>query len=228
MQRLAGVERVIAKEDPLPEFDFVAPLMSLPLILGTTVDSIPAEVPYLSADPALVQKWKQEIASFQGFKVGVVWQGSRKFQTDRLRSFALAEMEPLSQVPGVRLFSLQKGAGSEQLALCHSLFAIKDLGARLDETTGAFLDTAAVMTLLDLVITSDTASAHLAGALGLETWVALPHTAEWRWLSGRHDSPWYPTLRLFRQTQAGQWGDVFARMAAELRASGRWPVASGQ
>lgn len=216
LSRCQGVDAVVGKDDPLPSFDAVAPLMSLPHILGTTLDTIPAEVPYLLANPELVERWELEIRSFHGFRVGVVWQGSKRFQTDRLRSFPLAQIEPLAQVPGVRLFSLQKGPGSEQLSLAHQLFAIKDLGSRLDEVQGAFCDTAAVMSHLHLVIASDTAVAHLAGALGRPVWLALPHTAEWRWLIGRDDSPWYPTMRIFRQGRPGDWETVFARMAEEL------------
>jgi hypothetical protein len=128
----------------------------------------------------------------------------------------LAEFAPLAQVEGVRLFSLQKGHGVEQLA--DAPFAIEDLGSRLDETTGAFEETAAVVRNLDLVITSDSSLVHLAGALGAPTWLALGHSPDWRWLLEREDSPWYPTVRLFRQSGAGDWAGVFARIAAELSA----------
>jgi hypothetical protein len=146
------------------------------------------------------------------FKIGVAWQGSPGHKKDRQRSFRLAELEPLSRVPGVRLFSLQKGFGAEQLADGSCGFPILDLGSGLEN----LMDTAAAIKALDLVITADTALAHLAGALGAAVWVALPVAADWRWLLGRDDSPWYPTMRLFRQARWGDWRELFERMAARL------------
>ena len=122
----------------------------------------------------------------------------------------------LAQLPNVRLISLQKGLGSEQLAAVAGKLDVVDLGPDFDSGRGAFLDTAAVMASLDLVITSDTSIAHLAGGLGAGVWVALSAMTEWRWLVDRQDSPWYPTMRLFRQSALGQWDDVFERMAGEL------------
>jgi hypothetical protein len=129
----------------------------------------------------------------------------------------LAQFAPLARVPGVRLLSLQKGLGREQIPALRGLFPVTDLGAELDEATGPFLDTAAVMMNLDLVVTSDTSIAHLAGALGVPVWVALQDVPDWRWLLDREDSPWYPTMRLFRQTTPGRWEDVFDRIAEALR-----------
>src|SRR5262249_9209286 len=152
-----------------------------------------------------------------GLKVGVAWQGNPQFPGDRQRSFPLARLEPLARVPGVRLFSLQKGHGSEQLRELGGRFEVTDLGPRLDEGTGAFLDTAAVMKNLDLVVSPNTALVHLAGALAVRLWVPLPLQPEWRWPLGREDSPWYPTARVFRQERPGDWPGVFARMAEALR-----------
>ena len=135
---------------------------------------------------------------------------------DRARSFPLAEFAPLARLPGVRLISLQKGRGSEQIADLPSGVTVETLGADFDAGPDAFIDTAAVMSRLDLVVTSDTSIAHLAGALGRPTWVVLKHVPDWRWLLGREDSPWYPTMRLFRQETLGDWKPVFARMAEEL------------
>src|SRR5205823_3734545 len=132
---------------------------------------------------------------------------------DRARSVPLTEFAPLANIQSVRVFSLQKKDGLDQLAAAP--FALTDLGPRLDETTGAFMDTAAVMTSLDLVITSDSAIAHLAGALGVPVWTALCFAPDFRWLLGRVDSPWYPTMRLFRQTRRGEWKEVFEQMAQE-------------
>ena len=188
--------------------------MSLPGILGTSLASVPAEVPYLTADTALVQEWHRELGPGGGFRVGIAWQGNPRYRRDHQRSFRLAQLEPLAQVAGVRLFSLQKGVGTDQIAELGERFAVADLGGRFTD----FMDTAAVMRNLDLVITSDSSLAHLAGALGVPTWVAMPVAADWRWLNEREDSPWYPTMRLFRQKRWGDWDEVFARMASDLKA----------
>ena len=213
LTRSPGIERLLAHGDPVPEFDVHTPLLSLPRLLGTTLESVPADVPYLEAEPQLVEAWRHRLGSYPGFKVGIVWQGNPKFRLDRLRSIPLAQFAPLARVPGVHLFSLQKGPGAEQLAAVTDRFPVTDLGRRLDD----FMDTAAVLKNLDLVISVDTAIAHLAGALGIPVWVALPFAPDWRWLMGREDSPWYPTMRLFRQTRPGQWEDVFHHIAEALQ-----------
>jgi Tfp pilus assembly protein PilF len=207
-----GVDGVIEEGAPLPPFHCHAPLLSLPRIFETTLETVPAEIPYLAALPVLVNQWSAQPSPAEGFNIGVAWQGSPEHMKDRQRSFRLAELEPLSRVPGVRLFSLQKGFGAEQLADCSCRFPIVDLGSRL----GDLMDTAAAIKALDLVVTPDTALAHLAGALGAPVWVALPFATDWRWLLGREDSPWYPSLRLFRQERWGDWGEVFERMAVAL------------
>jgi Flp pilus assembly protein TadD len=209
-----GIDRVVAKGEPIPRFDVHAPLVSLPRLLDTTTETIPSRAPYLSAEPALVERWRQELRDESGFKVGIAWQGSRTHKEDRWRSVPLAQFALLAQVPGVRLYSLQKGDGAEQIAQAD--FPLVDLGSRLDEETGAFVDTAAVMRNLDLVIAVDTALIHLAGALGVTAWLPLTHTPDWRWQVGREDCPWYPSLRLFRQKELSRWGPVFERMAKAL------------
>lgn len=214
--RMPGVAGWVAQGDPLPPFDLHAPLMSLPRIFGTTLENVPAATPYLSADPALVERWRGELAAIEGFRIGIAWQGSRNYRRDRYRSVPLEKFAPLAEVPGVRLISLQKGPGAEQVAALAGRFEVVDLSERLDTAGGAFMDTAAVMTLVDLVITTDTAVPHLAGALGVPVWVALSSNPDWRWLLDRDDSPWYPTMRLFRQSHRGEWSDVFERMAAAL------------
>ena len=213
LTRSPGVERLVAQGEALPEYDVHVPLMSLPGLLGTTLESVPADVPYLDAEPQLVEGWRHRLGSYPGFKVGIVWQGNPKFRLDHLRSIPLAQFAPLARVPGVHLFSLQKGPGAEQLAAVTDRFPVTDLGRRLDD----FMDTAAVLKNLDLVISVDTAIAHLAGALGIPVWVALPFVPDWRWLMDREDSPWYPSMRLFRQTRLGQWEDVFQRIAEALQ-----------
>jgi hypothetical protein len=192
------------------------PLYSLPAILGTTLETIPRSVPYIHPDPTLAARWRERLAGIGGFRIGLVWQGTPKHESDpwRCRSIPLREFEPLSRVPGVTLVSLQVQHGVDQLRGVD--FPIVDLGPALTETPGAFMDAAAVVANLDLVVTIDTGAAHLAGALGARTWVALPRAACWRWMLDREDSPWYPSMRLFRQRQPGDWGDVIGRMAVEL------------
>jgi hypothetical protein len=157
------------------------------------------------------------LGSIPGFKVGINWQGNPDHKKDRHRSYPLACFRRLARIPGVRLISLQKGPGTEQLSQVGGDLDVMDLGSRLDEAAGPFMDTAAIMNSLDLVITSDTATAHLAGAMGVPVWVALPFAADWRWQTGRDDSPWYPTMRLFRQPRPGDWEGVFDAMAQALR-----------
>jgi FkbM family methyltransferase len=173
-------------------------------------------VPYLSADAALVDQWGRALDAYGGFKIGIAWQGNPKHHADRMRSMPLTEFAPLGKLKGIQLFSLQKGDGVEQLASLAGRLEVVHLGDRLDESTGAFMDTAAVLKNLDLLITSDTAIAHIAGALGVRVWTALSYVPDWRWLLEREDTPWYPTMQLFRQTSVGNWPSVFQRMAEEL------------
>jgi len=194
-----------------PDFDYHIPLMSLPLALGMKPDTIPADTPYLSAEPTRVAKWAATIGG-KGFKIGISWQGARRGITTR--AMPLSCFAGLSRLPGVRLISLQKGFGSEQIA---AQPLVETLGADFDTTPDAFLDTAAAMQTLDLVITLDSALAHLAGAMDRPVWVALKRVPDWRWFLGRSDSPWYPGMRLFRQTVDRDWDGVFAEMETQLR-----------
>jgi tetratricopeptide (TPR) repeat protein len=197
------------------QFDAQIAISSLPYAFGARLETIPAAVPYLAAEPALRDMWAQRISA-EGFKIGVVWHGNADPEADRARSVPLATLAPLAEIAGVRLISLRKGAGEEQLSKLPSSMKVETLGADFDAGTDAFVDTAAAMTCLDLVVTCDTSIAHLAGALALPVWVALKSDAEWRWLTGRADSPWYPTMRLFRQPRRGVWRDVFESMGREL------------
>jgi Tfp pilus assembly protein PilF len=192
----------------LPQVDVVVPLLSLPA--RTRLPA--AQPPYLFAEPDRVAAWRARIG-MGGFRIGINWQGfSGRFE-DKGRSLPLALFQPLAAVPGVRLISLQKGEGEEQIAAAE--FPLETLEG-LDAGPDAFLDTAAVMANLDLVITSDTSIAHLAGALGRPVWVALRYVPDWRWMLDRADSPWYPAMRLFRQVSDGDWTPVFAAMAEAL------------
>jgi Flp pilus assembly protein TadD len=209
----AGIDRLVGRGDELPAFDVQAPLLSLPGIFQTALRDIPATIPYLFADPSLVERWRQELGGIAGSKIGMAWRGSPEHRNDRARSIPLSCFEPLAGVPGIHLVSLQKGAGAEELQEARGRFPVTDVGSRLED----FMDTAAVMVNLDLAITCDTAVAHLAGALGLSVWVAIPFAPDWRWLLDRSDSPWYPTMRLFRQDRRGDWQGVFRGIEAALR-----------
>jgi tetratricopeptide (TPR) repeat protein len=208
-----GIDRLVREGNPLPHFDVQVPLLSLPRIFGSNLTNIPATIPYLHVDRELCSHWQRELSSHEVFKVGIAWQGSPEHQRDRRRSVHLRKFEPLAGVPGVRLVSLQKGPGRDQLPLMVDRLNILDTADRLDD----FADTAALLVNLDLVITVDTAVAHLAGALGIPVWVVLPFDADWRWLLDREDTPWYPTMRLFRQTTWGDWAGVFERVTAALQ-----------
>jgi hypothetical protein len=212
-----GVDEVVARGAPLPKFGMYAPLLSLPGVFETSVDTVPADVPYLAADAAEEAAWKEELSADKGFKVGVAWRGSPQNKADRFRSFALSELSAIAGVDGVSLYSLQFGPGREELGSLADRFSIVDLGDRL----GDFATTAAIVRNLDLVIACDSAPAHLAGALGVNVWVALPFSPDWRWMLDRDDSPWYPTMRLFRQKSPGDWRGVFGRMAEALAARAR-------
>jgi len=188
--------------------------MSLPRVLGTTLETIPASIPYLATDPELVQKWTAELGPKEGLRIGISWQGYPGHKNDRNRSFPITHFQSMAKIPGVRLFSLQKGAGIEQLHQAGRDLPITDLGSRLYD----FSDTAAVLKNLDMVICPDTAIAHLAGALEIPVWVALPFVSDWRWLLNRDDSPWYPnTMRLYRQQAWGDWEAVFARIVGDVQ-----------
>jgi tetratricopeptide (TPR) repeat protein len=210
---------ILGSAHELPPCDFYLPLLSAPAAFHTDAATIPAKIPYLAADPALTAHWRRELAELPGIKIGIAWQGARDYHADPWRSIPLAQFAPLARLPGVRLVSLQKGFGSEQIATVD--FPVVDLSGRLDEAAGPFMDTAAVIAGLDLVVGPDTAIAHLAGALGAPIWIALQFSPNWRWLLDRDDSPWYPTARLFRQTTLGQWPDVFERIASAVEAR-RW------
>jgi len=213
-----GIDEVIGQDSPLPAVDVHAALPSLPGLLGTTLESIPALIPYLAAPAALVDHWQRQLRDIGPFRVGIVWQGSPRHLNDRHRSAPLTAFEPLGRVDGVQLVSLQLGTGTEQLAALGDGFTVLDVGGQL---SGDWAETAAVLQNLDLVVSVDTAVAHCAGALSVPVWLALPFAPDWRWLLERQDSPWYPTMRLFRQETPGDWPGVFARMEAALR--DRWP-----
>jgi hypothetical protein len=203
---------VIEESARSERFDFHCPLLSLPLAFGTTPETVPAPIPYLQADPRRVEEWRNIIGS-DGLKIGICWQGSAN-RTDLDRSFPLTAFAPLAGLPGVRLISLQTGFGVEQLP---HLPAVEHFNDTLDSGYRPFVETAAMMANLDLVITTDTSIAHLAGALGRPTWIVLRHVPDWRWGPTGDTTPWYPTARLFRNQARNDWNGLFGEIASAVR-----------
>jgi tetratricopeptide (TPR) repeat protein len=238
MVRALGAQVVMSVQDPLQRlvatlgtgvnviggdaqpaaFDYHCPMMSLPLALGTTLETIPGPARYLAGDPAAVAVWRGRMAAFSGLRVGLCWAGNALRPNpsarllDRRRSIALARLAPLAGVAGVRFVSLQKGDGAAQVAVPDAGVSLHDWTDELND----FADTAALIEALDLVITVDTSVAHAAGALGKPVWILNRFDGCWRWLLERDDSPWYPTARLFRQPTQGDWDSVVGAVAAAL------------
>ncbi|HWE95537.1 MAG TPA: tetratricopeptide repeat-containing glycosyltransferase family protein [Tepidisphaeraceae bacterium] len=204
-----GVAGVVTELDSSIMPDETVMLRSLPALFATTLDRVPHNVPYLKPDAELVRRAGVFLQHVQGFRVGVCWQGSQELIHRRNRSFPSSELLPLTQIPGLRLINLQIGAAPESKL---SITSYPDL----DQHHGGFMDTAAIMQYLDLVVTCDTSVAHLAGALGVQVWVALPFTADWRWMLSRTDTPWYRSMALFRQEHAGHWTTVFQSISMAL------------
>jgi tetratricopeptide (TPR) repeat protein len=209
----AGVDQVVSRGEVLPAFDYYLHLMSLPHAFGIELTTIPAAVPYVRADPAKLEEWAPRFSD-AGLDVGVAWAGNPLYPRDNFRSMPLPTLRPLWDVPGVRFHSLQKPLKDGELAQFPTTTPLANLGPDLSD----FADTAAAIAHLDLVICVDTAIAHLAGALGKPVWLMLPAVGDYRWLDGRDDSPWYPTMRLFRQRKLGEWDEVIARVASALHA----------
>jgi tetratricopeptide (TPR) repeat protein len=224
MKRCKGVDHVIAVEDTPPPFDCQAALLSLPYLMKTKIDTVPNEIPYIHPDEKLVVEWKEKLASDKNFKIGICWQGNDNYATPMLRttvaqkSVHLKELEPLCCIPGVSIYSLQKMSGTEQLKEIPSTMHIKTFDGDFDQSHGRFMDTAAVIKNLDMVITVDTSISHLASGIGTPTWIMLPNPADWRWMIDRNDSPWYPNItRLFKQPKPGDWKSMIAEVAVELK-----------
>ena len=207
-----GAWQVLSRGDTLPDFTWQCPLLSLPLAFETGLNSIPAKVPYVRADPALVEAWQQRMLG-NTRRIGLAWAGNPGHPRDRLRSMPLEQLAPLMNVAGTTFYSLQFGAGAEQTKQLPQGANVVDFGEDLKD----FGNTAAIIANLDLVISIDTSVAHLAGALAKPVWVLLNRGCDWRWFLDREDSPWYPTARLFRQSTAGGWQEVVHRVAVELR-----------
>jgi len=217
---IAGRCQIVVRDQPLPAFDLHCPLLSLPRAFGTNLANIPHVVPYLSPDPALVDAWSRTLGPGDGqLRVGLAWAGTPGFKADRTRSLNLQQLAPFATVAeakptarGVKFYSLQKHPAGEQAKNPPLGLELVDLGPKLND----FADTAAVMSLLDLIITTDTSVPHLAGALARPVWVMLERVPAWRWLLDRDDSPWYPSMRLFRQPRIGDWDSVITRVVESL------------
>ncbi|MGA9530327.1 MAG: tetratricopeptide repeat-containing glycosyltransferase family protein [Candidatus Babeliales bacterium] len=216
------LDQVINRNDILPHFDYHVPLMSLPGIFHTDLDSIPHAIPYLYADESLVNLWRSRLNIDQGFKIGICWQGNAGYSTVALRqvvkekSLSLDYFKSLLDIPNVSLYSLQKMSGIEQITKREGGFPLTIFTDNFDTSHGRFMDTAAIMKLLDLIITVDTSIAHLAGGLGCKVWLLLPKPADWRWMLNETETPWYPNVRLFRQQERGNWHDVFQQVQEAL------------
>lgn len=221
------IDKVIIPSDPMPTYDVQASLMSLPFILRTKLSTIPHAVPYLYASEHLTNYWHTVLSTNHTFKIGICWQVNPhhdvlKYQNDNVtisipnpsRSIPLAAFAPLANLTNITIYSLQKEINGRE-AVPAGLH-IESFGADFDKSHGAFMDTAAIMKNLDLVITADTSIAHLAGGLGVPVWILLPYACEWRWLHERKDSLWYPTMRLFRQKERDNWAPVMQEVCREL------------
>jgi tetratricopeptide (TPR) repeat protein len=226
LKRFPGVDQFIIRsvDQPAAEnWDFYIPLLSLPKIFNTQLKTIPHTVPYINAEPKKVEYWRQRLTD-NGFKVGIVWAGRPMHTNDRHRSCALQQFLPFCEIPGIQLIGLQKGAGAAQVQNLPAEMGFVNFGEAFED----FSDTAGLIENLDLIISVDTAGAHLAGAMGKPVWVLLSFIPDWRWMMDREDSPWYPTMRLFRQKTHGGWEAVFQQVEKELRMLGNHTIESSQ
>ncbi len=212
--QIDGVVAMASRGQALPPFDLHCPLLSLPLAFGTTLATVPAPIAYLRAPPERVAQWRASLPRGEAPRIGLVWSGKPSHRNDHNRSIPLARLSPLLLKPGFQFVSLQKDVRDADQEALRKFPALIRFGDALAD----FADTAAVVAALDLVITVDTAVAHLAGAMGKPVWILLPAIGDWRWLLDREDSPWYPSARLFRQPHIGDWGSVMARLTRELAA----------
>jgi hypothetical protein len=211
LRTLGGVEQLVAAGQPLPEFDLHCPLLSLPRAFRTTAQTVPNVIPYLQADPAIAANWKSRLQlPTDRLRVGLVWAGSSANPNDRNRSLSLEALAPLADCQNVAFYNLQSGPASADAG--RGRFTFMNPPPQFVD----FADSAGLIANLDLIITVDTAMAHLAGAIAAPVWTLVPFAPDWRWLLDRQDSPWYPTMRLFRQPEIGNWKAVVRQLAADL------------
>jgi tetratricopeptide (TPR) repeat protein len=217
------IDEILPRSKKPTQCHYHIPLMTLARVLKTRLDTIQSDFPYIHADPILVEQWRKKLNSDTNLKVGICWQGNSGYQTLPLRKAVAAKSIPLKlfeqicNIPGVSLYSLQQVTGVDQIADCPFADKIKHFDDTFDKKNGRFMDTAAVMMAMDVIISVDTATCHLAGALRVPTWILLPNPADWRWLLNRTDSAWYPSVRLFKQPKMGDWQSVINNVARALR-----------
>ncbi len=217
------IDQVVSLFENLPAHDYQAPLLTFPYVLKTRIDSVPCQIPYLFADAKLEEFWKQKLSHDTNFKVGICWQGNSGYSTHFLRttvaakSINLTRLLPLLTLENVTVYNLQKTTGEEQLKNVDTPTNLHSFDENFDKTNGRFMDTAAVIKNLDLMITIDTSMAHISAGLGIPTWVMMNEPADWRWMLERTDTPWYPNMRLFRQPTPGDWDSVIQAIVQELQ-----------
>jgi hypothetical protein len=206
------IDSLVSPGDPVSPFDAKATLMSLPAFFQDTEDTLPQNIPYISPNQERVAYWKNKLQNDHTFKIGICWQPDTHNDVSRLaiarRGIPLSFFHTLGSTPGVTLYSLQKHEGLDQIDKLPDHVTVKTFEDEFDVTHGSFVDTAAVMQSLDLIISTDTATAHLAGAMSKKVWLLLPFNTDWRWLLDRLDTPWYPTMRIFKQTKPFDWNSV--------------------
>ena len=219
------IDQVITTHEYPRQFDYHIPLLSMPHVTNIRLDDVPADIPYLYADPKLEAEWKEILADDPNFKIGICWQGNLNYSTQFLRmavkakSMPITNFLPIMSLPGVSVYSLQQMTGTDQLKDLPEDALFNVFGDDFDSTCGRFMDTAAVMKNLDLVITIDTSVCHLAAGLGVPTWNLLPNPPDWRWMLDCDDTPWYNNMRLFRQPSPDDWDSVIKRVVEELKAA---------
>ena len=222
MKLLPYADLVISVHDTPPSFDVYAALVSCPMILGTDIDTVPVDIPYLPADESLVHEWRNKLSHDKQFKIGICWQGNPNYSTHFLRMAVAAKSMPLDyfiplfSIPGTSFYCLQLKTGTDQLHQLKDKSQLTIFDEQFDVLHGNFMDSAAVIKNLDLVITIDTSTGHFAAGLGVKTWVLLPEPPDWRWMLDRTDTPWYPNMKLFRQPKPGDWQSVMDTVATEL------------
>jgi hypothetical protein len=209
---LQGADTIISLDETSPPVDLHCPLLSLARLFHTTLQTIPP-TPYLSASEEISKQWAEKLGPKKHPRIGLIWAGAATHKNDRNRSVTLAHFAPLAELPGIDFYSLQKGDPAAQAASPPTGMKLTDFTQQLED----YADTAGFVANLDLVISVDTAPAHLAGAMGKPVWLVLPHVPDWRWLRDRPDSPWYSKTRLFRQTRPGDWNDVMERVKLALK-----------
>lgn len=217
------IDQVIAQTDTPPAFDVHASTMSMPYICKTMLDTVPNTIPYIFADEERIQHWKEQLSTDQNFKIGICWHANDSYATPALqaiaaqRSIHVSQFAPLWNIPGVTVYSLQRVTGTDQVAELDDNHKLITFDETFDRDHGRFMDTAALVKNLDLVISIDTSMCHCAAALGTPTWTLMPNPCDWRWILGRTDTPWYPNMRLFKQPTIGDWDPVFAEVVALVK-----------